>query len=317
MEMARKEVEDAESFLKETEDRLEVIDVDNVVNDLQGSKKRRKLSMSSEGSDRVAVENNNSDVAVIDIGTAATSTDRQSNSSDNSADRQNTTVQTFSRRGREEVQGNALEQHRAEFEAAVNSHRDDTLQLLRESGTMGESIIPKEKMTATRTKNVSMMAAADLMASRVGGIMLTKAEMTARFLNAEVQAVVFYRSTKEGATVATSNIRQSNGSDNSAARQTNGSDNSAARQTTVVQRMHQSCQNGGVCIRHGASQSASINSDADNEKNRSSDGVDNQERNNVGNTMLLLNHDTNIGKEDSVANVGVKKEEDEDTDNEN
>eukprot|EP00579_Thalassiosira_antarctica_P019614 CAMPEP_0201959204 /NCGR_PEP_ID=MMETSP0904-20121228/6234_1 /ASSEMBLY_ACC=CAM_ASM_000553 /TAXON_ID=420261 /ORGANISM="Thalassiosira antarctica, Strain CCMP982" /LENGTH=221 /DNA_ID=CAMNT_0048504827 /DNA_START=29 /DNA_END=695 /DNA_ORIENTATION=- len=199
---------------------------------------------------------------------------------------------------------NALEQRRAEFQAAVNRHRDDTLQLLRESGTMGESIIPKEKMTATRTKNVTMMAAADLMSSRVGGIKLTEAILTSRFLNAEVEAVVLYRSTKEG-TAASSNIRQSN-----------GSDNSAARQTTVVQRMHQSCQNGGVCIRHGASKSASINSDADNEKNRSSDGVDNQERNNVGNTMLLLNHDTNIGKEDNISNMSIKKKEDEDTDNE-
>ena len=86
MEMARKEVEDAESFLKETEGRLGVIDAD-MVTDSHGSKKQRKLSMSSKESDCVAVENNNS-VAVIDTGTKASSTTCQSNSSHNRADRQ-------------------------------------------------------------------------------------------------------------------------------------------------------------------------------------------------------------------------------------
>mmetsp|Transcript_27864 Transcript_27864/g.50400 ORF Transcript_27864/g.50400 Transcript_27864/m.50400 type:complete len:378 (+) Transcript_27864:96-1229(+) len=236
METARKEVEDAESFLKETEDRLEVIDVD-VVADSQGSKKRRKLSMSSEGSDRVPVDNNNNNsVDVIGntatsiirqstginnsaarqnttvqktpshqgregvqdeasaavIGTTATSTTRQSNSSDNNIARQNTTAQTSSSWGWEGVQGKAREKHVAEFEAAVNKHRDETFQLLRESAMKGESSISTEKMAATRTKNIFLMRAANLMVCQFGGMELCEAKLTTLLSNAENEVLTLY-----------------------------------------------------------------------------------------------------------------------------
>lgn len=141
--------------------------------------------MSSERSDRVPVDNNDS-AAVF--GTTAISATSQSNGSDNSAARRTNTVQTG-------VQGNALEQRRAEFEAAVDKHRDDTLQLLRESGIMGESSIPTETMLKARTKNLVMIRAANIMASRFGGIKLTDAELTTRFSKAENDAVILY--TKE------------------------------------------------------------------------------------------------------------------------
>jgi len=87
---------------------------------------------------------------------------------------------------------NMIKQKELDFQTAVNTHRDDTFVLLKESAARGESSVPSEKMTGKRTRNLAVMKMANLQVHQAGGKKLSEKELGMCMSNAESAAVQLY-----------------------------------------------------------------------------------------------------------------------------
>jgi hypothetical protein len=83
-------------------------------------------------------------------------------------------------------------QNNAELQAIVNKHRDDTLRLLKLSSEKGESCVPVDAITNTRSANFGALAYVNRSQHAAGGNMLMESDLTNFLAKAENDAVVLY-----------------------------------------------------------------------------------------------------------------------------
>lgn len=85
-----------------------------------------------------------------------------------------------------------LQDKEREFQAALNRHRDDTIRLMKECASRGESGVSIEDMTATRSKNILALENANRSIHQAGGAKLVDMELKVRMSRAEKEAVDMY-----------------------------------------------------------------------------------------------------------------------------
>ena len=85
-----------------------------------------------------------------------------------------------------------VKKYESMFELAMQNHRIDTFNLLKQSSERGESSVPTDTMTATRKKNMDTMRIAAQFAHTHGGKNMKESDLTRSLAKAEGDAVSTY-----------------------------------------------------------------------------------------------------------------------------
>lgn len=190
MEAATKEVNDAELFLKQTEERLEVIDVDaSPLKSGDGGRdsKKRKISMSPAHD----TEHHDSGATASAAAPAPSeSTDRSDTSSATRQPTGNDSDATDSTsNGAQDARQQVIEKRRKDFQLIADNHRLDTLELMRKAARERKTIVSALTMSDARVNNEGKMWDIAMLLVNAGGG-ATSAEAVRGYLDkAEEEAV--------------------------------------------------------------------------------------------------------------------------------